>query len=68
MYVMEHQKRIEALRELLNQYAYEYYVLDQPSVPDSIYDQYYQELLALETKYPQYKDANSITQRVGGVV
>ena len=68
MDVMEHQKRIEALRELLNQYAYEYYVLDQPSVPDSIYDQYYQELLALEAKYPQFNDANSITQRVGGVV
>lgn len=61
-------QRIEELRNLLNQYAYEYYVLDQPSVPDSIYDQYYQELLALEQQYPQYFDANSITQRVGGIV
>ena len=65
---MEQQKRINELRELLNHYAYEYYVLDQPSVPDSIYDQYYQELLALEKQYPEYYDVNSITQRVGGVV
>ena len=65
---MEHQNRINELRDLLNRYAYEYYVLDQPSVPDSIYDQYYQELLALEKQYPECYDVNSITQRVGGVV
>lgn len=44
------------------------YVLDQPSVPDAEYDQAYQELLKLEDTYPQYRDPNSITQRVGGVV
>ena len=35
---------------------------------DQEYDRYYQELVALEEKYPQYRDPNSITQRVGGVV
>lgn len=65
---MEAKQRMEQLRQLLNQYAYEYYVLDQPSVPDSIYDQYYHELLDLEQQYPQYFDVNSITQRVGGIV
>lgn len=66
--MMEIRKRIEELRELLNRYAYEYYVLDAPSAPDSVYDQYYQELLKLEEEYPQFRDANSITQRVGGIV
>ena len=39
------------LRELvtkLNQYAYEYYTLDAPSVSDAHYDRLYDELLALE--------------------
>lgn len=65
---MDVQQRIVALRKQLDTYAYEYYVLDQPSVPDAEYDQAYQELLKLEDTYPQYRDPNSITQRVGGVV
>ncbi|MGS0652629.1 hypothetical protein ACU40U_17290, partial [Staphylococcus arlettae] len=32
------EQRVETLRQLLNQYSYEYYVKDQPSVPDSEYD------------------------------
>ena len=65
---MDVQQRILALRKQLDTYAYEYYVLDQPSVPEAEYDQAYQELLKLEDTYPQYRDPNSITQRVGGVV
>lgn len=65
---MDVQQRILVLRKQLDTYAYEYYVLDQPSVPDAEYDQAYQELLKLEDTYPQYRDPNSITQRVGGVV
>ena len=65
---MDVQQRILALRKQLDTYAYEYYVLDQPSVPDAEYDQAYQELLKLEDTYSQYRDPNSITQRVGGVV
>ena len=65
---MDVQQRILALRKQLDTYAYEYYVLDQPSVPDAEYDQAYQALLKLEDTYPQYRDPNSITQRVGGVV
>ena len=65
---MDVQQRILALRKQLDTYAYEYYVLDQPSVLDAEYDQAYQELLKLEDTYPQYRDPNSITQRVGGVV
>lgn len=62
------QQRILELRSILDRLAYEYYVLDQPSVSDQEYDRYYQELVALEDEFPQYRDPNSITQRVGGVV
>ena len=62
------QQRILELRSILDRLAYEYYVLDQPSMSDQEYDRYYQELVALEDEFPQYRDPNSITQRVGGVV
>lgn len=60
--------RIEQLRKLLNQYNYEYHVLDNPTIPDAQYDQYLRELQDLENNYPQYFDSLSPTQRVGGVV
>jgi DNA ligase (NAD+) len=60
------QTRIEELRELLNKYNYEYYVLDRPSVPDAEYDRLMQELIALEEQYPEFKTKDSPTQRVGG--
>lgn len=62
------EKRITELREIVNRLSYEYYVLDQPSVDDREYDRYYQELLQLEEAFPQFADANSPTQRVGGTV
>lgn len=62
------QQRILELRSILDRLAYEYYVLDQPSMSDQEYDRYYQELVALEDEFPQYRDPNSITQCVGGVV
>ena len=65
---MDVKNRILELRRKLDAFAYEYYVLDQPSVSDQEYDRYYQELVALEDANPEYKDPNSITQRVGGVV
>lgn len=61
-------KRVDELHKLLNQYGYEYYVLDKPSVPDSEYDKRMQELIALETEFPQLKTPNSPTQRIGGEV
>ncbi len=62
------EKRIAELRSVIERLSYEYYVLDRPSVDDREYDRYYQELLQLETQYPQFFDANSPTQRVGGAV
>ncbi|MBP2257682.1 NAD-dependent DNA ligase LigA [Virgibacillus alimentarius] len=59
------QDRINALREILNQYGYEYYVLDRPSVPDAEYDQKLQELKKLEKAHPELITSDSPTQRVG---
>lgn len=56
------------MRDLLNQYAYEYYVKDEPTVEDYVYDRLYKELAALEKKYPQLVTEDSPTQRVGGII
>lgn len=60
----EDSRRIEELRRLLNQYAYEYYALDSPSVSDAIYDSLYSELKQLETKYPELITPDSPTRRI----
>ena len=60
------QEQINELVDLLNQYSYEYHVLDEPTVPDAEYDQKLQQLRELEEKYPQFMSAHSPTQRVGG--
>ncbi|KRN90557.1 NAD-dependent DNA ligase LigA [Ligilactobacillus ceti] len=52
----------------LQQWNYEYYVLDQPTVEDALYDQTYQRLIELETAYPDLVTADSPTQRVGGEI
>ncbi|WP_287129361.1 NAD-dependent DNA ligase LigA [Candidatus Cyanaurora vandensis] len=59
------QERIQHLRELLNRASYRYYVLDDPEISDSLYDQYYRELEWLEAQYPELVAPDSITQRVG---
>ncbi|MEG9297479.1 NAD-dependent DNA ligase LigA [Mangrovibacillus sp. Mu-81] len=62
------EKRVQELHELLNQYNYEYHVLDKPSVPDSEYDQLLRELIDLEDQYPEFKTSDSPSQRVGGTI
>ena len=64
----EIEQRIAELRELLHTYGHAYYVLDKPLVADSVYDQYLQELLALEEANPSLITPDSPTQRVGGAV
>ena len=61
-------EEIEALKEKLVKYNHEYYVLDQPSVPDSEYDRLMQSLIQLEEKHPELKTSDSPTVRVGGKV
>ena len=57
---------VAALRKQLNEYNYQYYVLDDPSVPDAQYDRDMQALIALEQEFPELKSANSPSQKVGG--
>ncbi len=64
----EIKKRIQNLRELLNKYNYQYFVLDDASVPDYEYDMLLKELKELEEAYPEFYDINSPTNRVGGYV
>lgn len=61
-------KTIEELREKIEYWNYEYYILDNPSVEDSIYDRELQKLLNLEALYPEFKSENSPTNKVGGFV
>ncbi|QWC00010.1 NAD-dependent DNA ligase LigA [Mycoplasmatota bacterium] len=65
---MDVKKRIDELKSLLNHYNHEYYVMDNPSVSDSEYDQLMNELIQLEEEHPEYKTPDSPTQRVGGEV
>ncbi|MEO2218020.1 NAD-dependent DNA ligase LigA [Chromobacterium vaccinii] len=58
--------RAAELRELLNRYGHEYYVLDAPTVPDAEYDRLFRELQALEEASPELAVPDSPTRRVGG--
>lgn len=57
--------KMRALVDKLNKYAYEYYVLDAPTVPDAEYDRLYDELKELEAETGE-RLPDSPTRRVGG--
>lgn len=57
--------KVEELVNELNQYSYEYYVLDAPTISDQEYDQRYRTLLEIEEEYPELVKGDSPTQRVG---
>ncbi|MCD3220465.1 NAD-dependent DNA ligase LigA [Mammaliicoccus sciuri] len=58
--------RVKELHQLLHRYNHEYHVLDNPTVPDSEYDQLLHELISIEEKHPELKTDDSPTVRVGG--
>ena len=58
--------RITEICQLLNHYNHQYYVLDEPSVPDIEYDRLMRELMTLETAHPALKTLDSPSQKVGG--
>ena len=62
----EAKARIAQLVEEINRNDRLYYVEARPVVSDADYDRMYEELLALEREYPQFKDPNSPTVRVSG--
>lgn len=60
--------QINALREQVRIYDYHYYVMDEPLVPDAEYDRCFKALQLLEQENPDYRSADSPTQRVGATV
>lgn len=58
-------QRIESLREQINLHNYQYYVLDDPRVPDAEYDRLMRQLQQLESQHPKLVTPSSPTQRVG---
>jgi len=60
------QQQVQELSELLEEYNYQYYVQDNPSVPDAEYDRVFKLLQQLESQYPDLLTSNSPTQKVGG--
>lgn len=62
------EEQIKKLRKELSEHNYNYYVLDNPTISDYEFDIKLKELQSLEAKYPEFYDANSPTQRVGGEI
>jgi DNA ligase (NAD+) len=56
----------EQLKDELNQHNHRYYVLDDPSVPDSEYDRGMRRLQDIEQQHPELLSDDSPSQRVGG--
>lgn len=63
---IEASARIEELRQDLHRHNHNYYLLDRPEISDRTFDALMEELIQLEKKHPEFFDANSPSQRVGG--
>jgi len=62
---LEIQQKVAQLKEQLQKASYAYYVLDDPIMEDSVYDQLYRQLQELEIEFPKLITPDSPTQRVG---
>ncbi len=63
----EQAKRVEGLRERIEEANYRYYVLDDPEITDAEFDTLLRELVALEEAHPDLRTPDSPTQRVGAI-
>ncbi len=63
---MNPKEEVRELRQRLETYNYQYYVLDAPTVSDFVYDKLLRRLEELEEENPELKSPDSPTQRVGG--
>jgi len=61
-------EKIKQLRAEIEEHNYKYYVLSQPDISDFDFDMLLKELIAFENAYPEFFDANSPSQRVGGSI
>lgn len=59
---------IQELTTTLNYHNQQYHTYDNPVISDAEYDKLFRKLVGLESQYPEYKQINSPTVRVGGVV
>lgn len=62
------EKRIDELIKIINKASYEYNTLDNPTLTDQEYDDYYAELVRLETEHPNLVREDSPTVRVGSKI
>ena len=62
------EQRIDELIKIINRASYEYYTLDNPTITDQEYDDYYSELIRLETMHPELVREDSPTVRIGNQV
>jgi DNA ligase (NAD+) len=58
--------RVKELHQEINLLNHQYYVLDEPSLPDAEYDRLMRELIAIEVEEPELKSLDSPSQKVGG--
>lgn len=68
MTATEAQHKIQELSKQLEQHNYNYYVLDNPTISDYEFDKLLEELIALETQFPEFLASTSPSQRVGGQI
>lgn len=61
----EARKEVEALREAINYHDHLYYVKNKPEISDATYDKLFHRLEQMEKAFPDLRDNNSPTQRVG---
>lgn len=59
-------QRLTQIINTINEYNYQYYVQDNPSVPDAEYDRLMRELLDIENDHPDLRSPDSPSQKVGG--
>ena len=59
------QERIISLTKVLNQHNYNYYVLSNPTISDFEFDKMLEELADLEKRFPEFRQPDSPTLRVG---
>ena len=58
--------QMRQLIQILAQHNHAYYVMDQPTIADSEYDQLFHQLKALEQQYPEWTQPDTPTNKVGG--
>ena len=61
-------QRIAVLSDEIRKHNYNYYVLSKPAIGDFEFDLLLEELIRLETNYPEYLEPDSPTQHVGGTI